>query len=95
MFIDLITRQTFNYAAPISCDNIPRNAIALHADLDEHYVLTPKPVPRFNPKSFKAKQIQTAISPNTFTAQDNGIYSNAELADFLNQFFLQSTPIQL
>ena len=85
MFIDPITRQTFNYATPISCDNNPQNVIALDPDLDEHYVLTPKPVLRANPKLFKPNQIQTAISPNTFTAQDAGIYSNAELTNFWNR----------
>ena len=38
-----------------------------------------------NPKLFKPKQIQTAISPNTFIAQDDGIYANAELNNFWNR----------
>ena len=41
MYIDPITRQSFNYTTAESCDNNPQNVIALHLDTDEHYVLTP------------------------------------------------------
>ena len=34
---------------------------------------------------FTPSQIKTTIRPNTFTAQDAGIYSNAELDQFLNR----------
>ena len=34
---------------------------------------------------FKPTQIKTTITPNTFTAQDDGIYSNAELDQFWNR----------
>ena len=34
---------------------------------------------------FKPTQIKTTINPNTFTAQDAGIYSNAELDQFVNR----------
>ena len=34
---------------------------------------------------FKPTQIKTTISPNTFTAQDAGIYSNADLNQFWNR----------
>ena len=34
---------------------------------------------------FKPTQIKTTITPNTFTAQDAGIYSNAELDQFWNR----------
>ena len=34
---------------------------------------------------FKPTQIRTTITPNTFTAQDAGIYSNAELDQFWNR----------
>ena len=33
---------------------------------------------------FKPTQIKTTITPNTFTAQDAGMYSNAELHQFWN-----------
>ena len=34
---------------------------------------------------FTPSQIKTTIRPNTFTAQDAGIYSNAELDQFWNR----------
>ena len=34
---------------------------------------------------FTPTQIKTTIPPNTFTAQDAGIYSNAELDQFWNR----------
>ena len=34
---------------------------------------------------FTPSQIKTTIRPNTFTAQDAGIYSNAELDQFSNR----------
>ena len=54
-------------------------------DLLGRIIIHPKTVLRANPKLFKPKQIQIAISPNTFTAQDAGIYSNAKLNNFWNR----------
>ena len=41
MYIDPITRQTYDYAIPIACDNIPRNIIELDLDSDDQdfYIL--------------------------------------------------------
>ena len=39
---------------------------------------------------FRPTQIKTTVTPNTFTAQDAGIYSNAELNQFRNRVFLYS-----
>ena len=79
MYVDPITRQTFNYATPIECGNNPQNIIVLDPDADDgdFYVLTPDPLKREPPQMFKHTQIKTTITPNTFTAQDAGIYSNA------------------
>ena len=87
MYVDPITRQTFNYATPIECGNIPQNIIELDPDADDgdFYVLTPDPLKREPPQLFKPTQIKTTITPNTFTAQDPGIYSNAELDQFWNR----------
>ena len=87
MYIDPITRQTFNYATPIECGNNPQNIIELDPDADDgdFYVLTPDPLKREPPQMFKPTQIKTTITPNTFTAQDAGIYSNAELDQFWNR----------
>ena len=42
-------------------------------------MLAPDPFKREAPQMFKPTQIKTTITPNTFTAQDAGIHSNAEL----------------
>ena len=85
-YVDPITRQTFNYATPIECGNNPQNIIELDPDTDDgdFNVLTPDPLKREEPQMFKPTQIKTTITPNTFTAQDAGIYSNAELDQFWN-----------
>ena len=81
-YVDPITRQTYDFATPIPCDNNPRNFIALDPDADEYYLLTPRPIKQAPSQLFRPKQIRTSISPNTYTAQHAGIYSPAELKDF-------------
>ena len=56
--------------------------IALHLDADKYYILTSEPVEQKAPHFFKPTQIETSISPNTFTAQDAGIFSSKELSHF-------------
>ena len=87
MYVDPITRQTYDYATPIACDNNPRNIIELDPDSEDQdfYILGPEPIKRKPPSMFTPSQIKTTIRPNTFTAQDAGIYSNAELDQFWNQ----------
>ena len=87
MYVDPITRQTFTYATPIECGNNPQNKIERDEDSDDEdfYVLTPEPPKREAPQMFKPTQIKTTITPNTFTAQDAGMYSNAELDQFWNR----------
>ena len=82
MYIDPILRQTFNCAIPISFDNNPQNVIALDLDTDGDYVLTPTLVLRATPLLSEPKQFQSAISSNSFVAQESVIYSNAELGNF-------------
>ena len=99
MYVDPITRQTFNYATPINCGNIPQNIIELDPDTDDgdSYVLT-DPLKREAPQMFKPTQIKTTITPNTFTAQDAATYSNAELDQFWNRVFFakhSDTTLQL
>ena len=81
-FVDPITRQTFDYATPIPCENNPQIPIALDPDTDDYYYLTPRPMKCKAPLLFEPQQIQTSISPNTFTAQEAGIYSQQELRNF-------------
>ena len=44
---------------------------------------------------FKPTQFKTTIIPNTFTAQDAGIYSNAELDQFWKRIEYYSQKIQV
>ena len=79
-----ITRETFEYANQIPCENKPQNVISFDPDTDQYYVL---PSPLFKkdpPLLFEPTQVQT-ISPYTFTAQDAGIYSQKELKHFWNR----------
>ena len=87
MYVDRITRQTYDYANPITCDNNPRNICELDPDSDDHefYILGLEPIKRKPPLMFTPSQIKTTIRPNTFTAQDAVIYSNAELHQFWNR----------
>ena len=87
MLVDPITRQTFKYATPIECGNNPQNIIELDPDTDDgdFYVLTLNPLKREAPQMFKPTQIRTTITPNTLTAQDAGIDSNAKLDHFWNR----------
>ena len=87
MYVDPITRQTYDYATPITCDNNPRNIIELDSDSDDQdfHILGPEPIKRKSPLMFTPSQIKTTLRPNTFTAQDAGIYSNAELDQFWNR----------
>ena len=84
MHVDPITRQTYDYATPITCENNPRNIIELDPDSDDQdfYILGPETIKRKPPLIFTLSQIKTTISSDTFTAQEAGIYSNAELDQF-------------
>ena len=100
MYVDPITRQIFIYATPIECGNNPQNTIELDPNTDDgdFYVLTPDPLKREAPQMFKPTQIKTTITPNTFTAQVDGIYSNAELDQFWNRVLFakhSDTTLQL
>ena len=79
MYVDPITRQTYDYAPLITCCNNPRSIIELDPDSDDQdfYILGPEPIKRKPPLMFTPSQIKTTLRPNTFTAQDAGIYSNA------------------
>ena len=81
VYVDPITKQTFNYATAIECGNNPQNIIELDPDTygGNFYVLTRDPLKREAPQMFKPTQIKTTKTPNTFTAQDANIYSNANL----------------
>ena len=55
MYVDPITRQTFDYATPIACDNNPKIIIELDPDSDDQdfYLLGPEPIKRKLPLLLK------------------------------------------
>ena len=61
--------------------------MSLDPDTDQNYVLTPQPIKKDHtlPSKKEPTQVQTAISPNTFTAQDAGIYSQKEVKHSWNR----------
>ena len=87
MYVDPITRQTYDNATPITCDNNPRNSFELDPDADyqDYYILRPEPIKRKPQFMFTPSQIKTTIRPNAFTAQDAVIYSNADLDHVWNR----------
>ena len=96
MYVDPITRQTFNYATPIECGNNPQNIIELDPDTDDggFYVLTPDPLKREAPQMFKPTQIKTTKTPNTFTAQD-AVYTHQQSKTNSGiEYYSQNTQIQ-
>ena len=100
MYVDSIARQTYDYATPIACDNNPRNIIQLDPDSDDQdfNLLGPEPIKRKPPLMLKPSQTKTTIRPNTFTAQEAGIYSNAEIDEVWNRILFSKhsdLPFQL
>ena len=87
MYLDPITRQTYDYATPMPCESNPRNITELDPDTDDQdfYILCPEPIKRKPPLMFTPNEIKTTIRPITFTAQDAGIFSNAVLDQFWNR----------
>ena len=91
MYIDPITMQNFQFTMPISCDNNPEVIIALDPDSDHNYGLALKPVIQATLTRFKPERIQSAVSPSTFTAQEAGKYSNAQITNFRNRVLFKKT----
>ena len=89
MYVDPITRQTYDYAAPITCNDNPQNIIELdlNSDDQEFYIFRPEPLKQKPPLMFTPSQSKITKRPNTFTAQDAGVFSNAELEQFWNRIF--------
>ena len=87
MYVDPITRRTYDYATPIACDNNPRNTIELDTD-SNFYNLGPEHIEPNPQLMFTPSQVKTTLRPNAFTAQDAGIYSNAELDQFWNRVLI-------
>ena len=67
MYVDRITRQTFEYATPIACDNNPRNIYEIDPDADDQdfYILGSEPIKLKLPLIFTPSQIKTTVRPNT------------------------------
>ena len=58
---------------------------ALDLDIIDHYVLSHKLIIWATPTLLERKQLQSATSPNNFTAQEARNYSNAELPKICNR----------
>ena len=60
MYVDPNTRQTYDYATPITCDKNPRNIIELDPDSDDQdfYILGPEPIKRKPPLMFTPSQLK-------------------------------------
>ena len=80
-----INKTKLTYATALFCDNNQHKNMALDFDNDEQSVMTPKPVLQTIPMLLETKQFQPALNPNSSTAQDAAIYSNAELAMSYNR----------
>ena len=54
MYVDPITRQTYDYATPMPCDNNLRIIIELDSDTDDQdfFILRPEPIKRKPPLMF-------------------------------------------
>ena len=52
MYVDPITRQNFEYAIQIPCENNPQNVNSLDPDTNQYYVLTPQPIKKRSPSPF-------------------------------------------
>ena len=88
MYIDPITRQSFNSATSISCDNNPPIVIASDFVNDKHNILKPKPVSRATLAFFEAQQFPSPRSLIVFTAQGAGYFSHAEVTNFSNRLIV-------
>ena len=75
IYVDPITRQIYGYAAPVACENNPRNIIELDPDSDDQqfYIFGPEPIRRKPPLMLTPSQNTTTIRPKIFTAQDAGM----------------------
>ena len=65
MYVDPITRPTYDHATPITCANNPRNIIELDPDSDDQgfYILGPEPIRRKPPLMFTPSQFKHFYSP--------------------------------
>ena len=61
---------------------IRKTFFSLEPDTNQYCFLIPLPIKKDPLLLSEPTQVQTAISPNTFTAGDAGIYSRKELKQF-------------
>ena len=65
VYVDPITRQTYDYASHIACDNNSRNIFELDPDSDDQYfyILGPEPIKRKFQLIITPFQIKTTTRP--------------------------------
>ena len=63
IYVDPTTRQTYDYATPIACDNNPRNIIELDPGSDDQdfYILGPEPIKRKPTLMFTPKMLECIL----------------------------------
>ena len=97
MYVDPITRQTYDYATPILCDNNPRNIIELDADTDDQdfCILRPEPIKRKPPLMFTPNQIKTLQYAQIHLQLNTLVYIQMQNSiNFGTEFSIQNILIQ-
>ena len=64
--------------------------MAFVSDAEEHYVLTLEPKLRATPSLFEPKQVQSAVSADTFTTR-GWIFFRCRFTNFLESSFIHGT----
>ena len=75
-YVDPITRQTYDYATPITCDNNPRNIIELDPDSDDQdfYILGHEAIERKPPLMFNYDADSPQDSGNPYNTLRKGLH---------------------
>ena len=82
-----ISREAINCATPVNCQKNLQKLVALDLGNVKQYLKKLQFVLRATRALFEPKQVQSAISRSTFSAQDARIYSNAGKPIFSNRHF--------
>ena len=93
MYVDPITRQTFEYANQIPYENNPQNVISLDPDTDHNCVLTPQPIKKallYFSNLLKFKPL-LALTPLLLKMLVFILKKNSNL--FETVYYLPNTPI--
>ena len=82
-FVDPISRQTFDEAEPVSCDD--KMKTLFHMNLykpDTWFTLNPKPSQHVQPKMFRPHDIKALTPFETYSNTRAGLYSQKQINEF-------------